>query len=272
MPRLPGHIGPHRESHAHSLHADLFFNLWKGHDTASAPPVKDLATGYREWDGTHGITDWGMDMNGPDSNNPPAYPNGLGDCGWAAPDHGNIAKTGDMSLLGTFGAPKYSPGINTYFAYGVSRGEQGQSPAPANEPDQGVDNLSWLQFLHANGIIDGFCEVPLDQLDIYASVGCGLLTSIQLYDQAQQDFSNQIPWGSNNEQPDPQLGHDTWLIQTQTTGGISLISWGAVQPCTLFFRQNNITDLWLITDKDDPRVDDAALQAAITALSGTGTV
>ena len=270
--RIPGRIGPHRESHEPSLQAHDFINLWKAHDTASLPPAKDPETGYREWDGTHGITDWGMDCNGPDESNPPAYPDGLGDCGGAATDHGNVAKTGSMSVYNTLGQPKYAGTVPTYFAYGVAQGETGQPPAPANEPDFGVDNRSWLLFLHLNDIIDGFVEVPLADLDLYAPVGSGLLTGVQLYDNAQQDFSNHVAWGPNGEQPDPQLGHDVWTIQTHTTGGIAVVTWGAVQQCTLLFRQNNITDLWLITDKDDPRVDDAALQAALAALHGTGTV
>ena len=208
------------------------------------------APAYKEWDGTHGITDWGMDDN-----------DRLGCCGWAAPDHGNIAKTGDMKLLGTFGAPKFSPGINTYFAYGISQGE------PGPEPDEGVANNTWLHFLWQNGIIDGYCEVPLNKLDTYAPIGSGLLTGLQLDDQAQQQFAEHEPW---NGSPDPSEGHDVWTIKTHADGSFAVVTWGAVQECTLNFRQNNVTDLWLITDKDDPSVDNAALQAAIGALHGVG--
>jgi hypothetical protein len=267
MARIPGLIGPHKESHEPSLHADLFYDPLK----IQARPV-NLLSGYRDWDGTHGITDWGMDCNGPDSNNPAAYPNGLGDCGAAATDHGNVAKSGSMSVYNQLGTPKFNGTVPTYFAYGVWNGESGQPPAPSNEPDQGVSNNTWLQFLWINGIIDGYVEVPLNSLDLYASAGSGLLCGIQLYDTAQDDFQNQIPWGENDEQPDPELGHDVWLIKTGADGGGAVVTWGAVQPFTLTFRQRNITDLWMVTDKDDPAVNDAALQAALTALNGTGTV
>ena len=253
--RIPGNIGPHRESHEPRLLAHNFVTLGQP------------ATGYADWDGTKGIVDWGMDCNGPDTNNPPAYPNGLGDCGAAAPDHGNMAKAGNVGLLGTLGQPKFSGTVATYFAYGLSMGEVGQSPAPASEPDFGVANNTWLHFLWLNGIIDGYVEVPLDKLDLYAPMGSGLLCGVQLDSQAQQQFADHQPWDGP---PNPQLGHDTWLIQTHADGGGAVVTWGAVQPFTLNFRQNNITDLWLITDKDDPAVDHDALQAALHNLGGQG--
>lgn len=267
--RTPGIVGPHRESHEPSLVADLFIDLWKVLDPDKHAPAPDKATGYREWDGTHNIVDWGMDCNGPDSNNPPAYPNGLGDCGPTAVDHGNVAKTGSMSVYNQLGTPTFNGTVPTYFAYGVWAGETGTPPAPANEPDQGVANNSLLQFLWLQKLIDGYVEIPLDKLDLYAPLGSGLLCGVQLDDQAQQQFANHQPWDGP---PDPRLGHDTWLIQTHADGGIAVVTWAAVQQCTVNFRLNNITDLWLITDKDDPRVDDAALQAALQALHGTGTV
>lgn len=268
--RIPGLIGPHKESHEPSLLADLFINLWKVLDPDKHPTSPAPTTGYADWDGTHGILEWGMDCNGPDSNNPPAYPNGLGDCGAAATDHGNMAKSGNAQLYNQLGQPKFAGTVPTYFAYGQAMGEIGQPPAPASEPDFGVANNTWLNFLWTSGIIDGYVEVPLDKLDLYAPIAGGLLIGIQLYDTAQADFQNHIAWGSNNEQPDPQLGHDTWLIKTGADGGGALITWGAVQPFTLNFRQHNITDAWLITDKDDPTVDHDALTAAIQALHGQG--
>lgn len=239
--RTPGVLGPYvKESHAPSLLAHMYVNL------------DEVLPLYVEWDGTHGITDWGMDLN-----------DRLGCCGWAAPDHGNIAKSGDISKIGTFGAPKWVPGIGAYFAFGTSQGE------PGAQPDYGVSNQPWLQFLWENGIIDGYVEVPLNQLDKYAAYGSGLLAGVQLDGQAQNQFANHQPWDGP---PNPQLGHDVWLIKTHTDGSGAVITWGAVQDFTLNFRKNNITDLWLITDKDDPQVNNTALQTALQALSGTGTV
>lgn len=256
--RVPGLIGPHQESHELALHADLFFNLWKAPDYKPVESFLDPSTLYREWDGTHGITDWGMDGN-----------DRWGNCGAAATDHGDIAKAGDSSLLNTLGKPKFNGTLPTYWAYGLSMGEVGTAPNPPNEPDYGVSNNTWLHFLWRNGLIHGYVEVPLNKLDLYACVGGGLLTGVQLPDSAQDDFRNHQPWDGS---PDPNLGHDIWLIKTHADGGISVVTWGAVQACTLNFRQNNITDLWLIVDEHDPRVDHDALQAVLHTLGGTGTV
>ena len=117
-PRQAGRRGA-RESHEPRLAVSRF---------SLVPTAADWT--YAEWDGGAGVTEWGMDCNGPDPDNPAAYPNGLGDCGAAAVDHGNMAKAGDAKLLGTLGQPKTAGTTATYFSYGVSQGEQGQPPAP----------------------------------------------------------------------------------------------------------------------------------------------
>lgn len=253
--RIPGKVGPHRESHEPRLLATLF--------KAPAPPPLT-------WDGTHGIKSWGMDCNGPDPDNPPAYPDGLGDCGAAAPDHGNMAKANNPALYGTLGKPVFGGTIDTYFAYGVAMGEQGEPPAPADEPDQGVDNSTWLGFLYTEGIIDGYGEVPLDQIDGYAVDGNGLLLGINCADSFQQDFGQvpPVPWGQPGENPDPELGHDVWYIK-YNPGGV--ITWGAVQPVTDSFVRTFVTDAWLIFDRDDPEVNWALLDEALEAIHGTVT-
>jgi len=223
---------------------------------------------YVEWDGTHGIIEWGMDNNGPDQTNPSFYPNG---CGAAAPDHGNMAKANNPALYQTLGQPKFQSTLYTYFAYGVSQGETGQPPAPANCPDGGVDNKSWLGFLYENGIIDGYGEVPVSLMDSYAPLANGLLIGQNLPDSAETDFEAHppIPWGSPGEVPDNQEGHDTWYILGHSDGSGELITWGGLQPFTSSYRQQFITDAWIIFDKDDPAVNWTALQAALDEVHGT---
>lgn len=234
-----GRVGPHRESHEPRLLATRFLRT-----TASGE--------FHNWDGATAIgTDWGMDEN-----------NVYGDCGPAATDHNNAAKSGDPSVIGTLGEPTFTPGVlGAYFAYGIAQGE------PGPDPDQGVDNATWLAFLYKNGIIDGYGEVPLTHLDHFAPYGHGLILGLAIDGaEAQADFEStpRRPW---REQPQ-QDGHDVLLIETKSDGDITIVTWGGLQPCTKSFREHNITDAWIIFDKDDPQVDWAALQAALDEVHG----
>jgi hypothetical protein len=237
------------ESHEPRLNASLF--------------VKGATTDYIAFDAAHGITNWGMDGNDRWSN-----------CGAAAVDHGNIAKAANPGLLNTLGQPKFNGTLPTYWAYGLSLGEVGTPPAQPDQPDQGVTNNTWLGFLYQNGIIDGYGEVPLAQLDYFASLGYGALIGQLLPATAESDFeaSPPIPWGSPGETPDNQEGHDTWYVKGTGDGAGIMVTWGALQPFTLEYRTAGfITDAWIIFDKDDPNVDWTALQAALNAVHGVQT-
>ena len=190
-----------------------------------------------------------------------------GDCGPAATDHGNVAKTANTALIGTLGEPKFAGPVATYFAYGVSQGE------PGPDPDQGVDNASWLAFLWKNGIIDGYGEVPLTELEQYAVDFNGILVACLLSDSAEQEFNNGQPWDDTPANPpDPADGHDVLLIKYEVDQSITVVTWGALQLCTPAWRQKNITDAWAILDADDAAragINWASLTAALTEIHGT---
>ena len=234
-----GLVGPHRESHEPRLLATEF--------TLGAP-----VAGFLEWVGTHGVGEkWGMDAN-----------DKWGDCGAAATDHNNIAKQQNPQLVGTLGRPKFNGTLGTYFAYGTAMGE------PGPQPDQGVDNASWLAFLYKQGIIYGYGEVPLKYLDWFAQTARGAICGLVIDGPtAISDFqtSPKTPWGP---MPNASDGHDVLLISTYANGNGEFVTWGAVQPFWEQFRVQ-ITDAWIIYDADDPLVDHAALQAALADVHGT---
>ena len=245
MPRTPGLVGPHRESHDERL---LLSNFRRYSLAASLP-----------WDGSHGITDWGMDGN-----------DQYGDCGPAATDHGNAAKLDTTSVVGTLGQPVYPTTLDTYFAYGIAQGE------PPPHPDQGVDNSSWFGFLYQKGVLGkgGYGEVPLSELDHYAIDFNGVVLGVQLSDNAQQQFQQGIAWGQPGDSPDPNLGHDILLIGLDVGGGGTVVTWGALQKVTAAFLQNFVTDAWAFLDEDDANrvgINWAALQEALTEIHGTVT-
>lgn len=248
--RIHGRVGPHRESHEPRLLASKFVS-------DGLVPVQ----GYLEWDGTTGVgEDWGMDGN-----------DVWGDCGSAATDHYNIAKTQSYAQYGQLGMPKYAGTLGTYWAYGLAQGEVGQPPHTPDQPDQGVDNATWLAFLYKQGIIDGYAEVTDDVYDWFAQTFRGAILGLAIDGaKAQQEFSiwPKVPWTAMPKQD----GHDTLGIITHSDGSGSLITWGAVQPYTLGFRQTNWTDMWVIFDHDDPNVNWSELQQALDEVHGVVTL
>lgn len=237
-----GKVGPHRESHEPCLLVSKFL-------VDGVTPLD----GFLEWNGTGAIGErWGMLGN-----------SAFGDCGPAATSHNNMAKA-DKQIGNTLGKPKYDGVLGTYFAYGRAMGE------PGPRPDNGVDNKTWLGWLYTQGIIYGYGEVPLDALDWFAQQAHGAIVGLLIDGkQAIADFQQQpkVSWGA---MPNAQDGHDTLLIQTNTDGSGGLVTWGAVQPFTQDFRQQ-ITDAWIIYDRNDPTVDHSALQAALADVHGVDT-
>lgn len=210
-----------------------------------------------EGDVTQGRTDWGMDDN-----------DRLGCCGPAATDHNVMAKIGPSAQPNQLGGV----GVDSlYFRYGKSMGEAG------DQPDQGVDNATWLKFLFDLGIIEGFAELDKDDLNEvrqamldYRGVICGL----QLTDDAEADFeaTPPVPWQvTPADQPDPAAGHDTLLVKYNPTGG-TLVTWGGLQDFLMDFETGGgFTDCWVILTKEDAArtgVDLAALQDKIRAWGG----
>jgi hypothetical protein len=177
-----------------------------------------------------------------------------GDCGPAATDHGNMAKAANPSLLNSLGEPKYAGTVATYLAY-------------TGGQDTGVDNASWLGWLWKQGIIDGYGEVPLDQVREYAVQFNGVLLGCLLGDDAESDFENGVPW-DDPPAPDPNDGHDILLIGYKADGTVQYVTWGGLQWVTANWQAKNPTDAWAILDKDDPTVDWQALETALITVHG----
>ena len=211
---------------------------------------QNVADAIPQWDGTSGVTEWGMDGN-----------DSLSCCGPAATDHLNVALAG-VSRIGTLGLPTFTPGVvGAYYAYGEAMGE-------GPNADQGVDNASWLGFLYKNGIIDGYVEIPVTSALAMASTFKGLLVAQSLSDNAESEFDQHIAWGQPGDVPDGNEGHDTLLIATNPDGSGVMVTWGALQAFTPDYFPTFVTDCWAIIDKDDPNVDWTALQAALDAVHG----
>ncbi|MHB2029846.1 MAG: hypothetical protein ACYCPT_13690 [Acidimicrobiales bacterium] len=163
--RQAGLRGLREESHAPEglkLH-----NLRK----AGAPALTPLPASA---DVSGGIVNWGMLGNGPDPQNPPWFPNGAGDCGFAMWEHLRMAKAAvSTKIEGSTSVTTYVPGfrpphtlytLEQYVAYGLAQGE------PGPYPDFGVSNLSMLTWLYQQSKANptgedlvAFAEVVLPQ-------------------------------------------------------------------------------------------------------------
>lgn len=237
-----GKYGYLKESHEPRLMAHLLL-------ADGVTPI----SGYSAFDATHGIgeNDWGMDYN-----------DQYGDCGFAACDHYNVSKSGQVGLIGKFGTSKYANLIDAYFAYGISQGE------PGPHPDQGVSNATMLAWALSEGFIFGYAEVQPEYLDWFASQFGGALLGLVIDGTtASNDF------GSTPRQPWDKMGkadgHDTLYVQSIGDGTGTLVTWGGLQPFSSSFRASNITDAWVIFDQYDPSVNWPALEAALADVNGT---
>jgi hypothetical protein len=210
------------------------------------------ATGPIKWDATHGVkkNKWGMDDNAE-----------LGCCGFAMWDHYNVAKTGNTKLIGKSFLPNYLTLKAAYYAYGISQGE------PPPHPDFGVSNATMFAWAYKLGLIDGYGEVPLNSIDYFGMTfnGVGFGTVID-GDVANNDFNSipRLPWDKMAKKD----GHDILGVAGDGLGGNTAVTWGSTTLLTPKFVQFNITDAWVMFDKDDPAVNWPKLQSALDTVHG----
>ena len=228
--------------------------------------LKDGITPSSNWvafDGLGNLNphDLGMDFN-----------DKLGCCGFAAADHGNVVVTQSSAKIGNLYTPPFGNLADAYWQYGREQGE------PGLYPDEGVVNSVFVPWLLKNGFIKGFASVPKEYASWAASLFGGALCGIILDSNADQDFENnpQTPWGSQGEIVEPTEGHDVWLAKTVDNNGQyeiagEFITWGAAQPFTNSFFDNNVDDIWVLFYSDDPNpaVDWAKLEPVLSDFNGT---
>ncbi len=284
--RIPGLRGL-RESHAREglkLH-----NLRVAEPTL--PPAKADVSGGQVW--------WGMLGNGPDAQNPPWFPNGAGDCGFAMFEHARIAKAaisttnGVTTYVDGFRPPHTRYTLDQYVAYGLAQGE------PGPYPDEGVTNLAMLTWLYQQtktqpGLDEiAFAEVDLTNIptgwtkaDVVhrAMVDFrGALVGVSLPDQAEGQFMRAEPWSvSPTDMPDPNNGHDVLLAAygAEPEGAIAtglafqlvdraddwFVTWGSWQPATIAWESAAITDVWVILTREDAERAGYNFNAAVAEI------
>lgn len=210
-------------------------------------------------DVTNGITEWGMLGN-----------DQYGDCGPAATEHYRMAKAGSVSVSPP-ATDAYTEGL--YFAYGKAMGESG------DQPDEGVDNATWLKWGFDEGLWEGYARLDASDADEVHQAMLnfhGVLIGCSLTDDAEQEFNAGQPWNiTSRDQPDPQEGHDVLLVKYGPDGE-ELVTWSDLQAATIAWESGEVAagdlEAWVMISAEDAErngVDLPALQAQIRALGGS---
>lgn len=243
MTRIAGLRGKLPARHVPELELSRFRTL------SPPPPSADVS---------NGVTAWGMLGN-----------DTYGDCGVAAFEHYRMAKAG--ALNGGFVIPSDAETESLYFTYGLAQGE------PGPQPDQGVQNATFLKWLFDEGHISGYAQVDHTNADeVHAAMidFNGVLVGVNLTDDAQQLFGQGLPWTiAQGETADPNMGHDILLVKYDQSGD-TFVTWGAEQASTIGWDGACVDEAWVIISTEDAArsgIDLAALQAEIKALGGTET-
>ena len=207
-----------------------------------------------------GLVSWGMLGNGPDPTCT-THPNGVGDCGFAAREHYKMAKAA------AFGETEKWESSNAlvaeYLAY-----DHGQ--------DNGVNLADVLLAWYRQGKILAFA--PVDHTDPAAMDSAmeafhGLLVGVDLTDDADQLFSEGLPWTTaQGQQPDPYEGHAIVKVGADGRALDDWVSWGAKQPSTRDWSRACVTEAYAVVTSEDEMepAELAALRADINALHGQG--
>jgi hypothetical protein len=204
------------------------------------------------------VSSWPMYCNGPDPANPPASPDGLGDCTCAAIGHMIQAWT---AYAGTEVTVPASEIITLYSAV------SGYDPATGAN-DNGAAMQDVLDYMKSTGITDSSGHVhkvvayaafgnPTDEtllaqvLDVFGTVYSGIACP----ESAQTEFGNG-PWtyvpGS------PIEGGHAICLQRRANGGNGIdnfVTWGALQPATRGFVYNYMSEAqggeaWAVVTQD----------------------
>lgn len=185
-------------------------------------------------DVSQGITDWGMLGN-----------DTYGDCGPCGYAH-------ERMLAGA--KPTAAEVVKLYLTY-----DHGQ--------DEGVVIADFLLWLFHQNLIQGFAPVELSTVDaVMAQFGRGVLLGVNLTDDANDRFNQNLPWTvRNGEQPDPNEGHVILKVGAQSIfGDGTAVTWGANQIIENSWETACIEEAWVIVTKDD--IGTAAYNALLADL------
>jgi hypothetical protein len=218
----------------------------------------ELTTPVYPLDKSAGITDFGMDGNGPDPTLTVNKGKPVGDCGpCAVPAHANMITAVLAALELSENTMTSDQVVDLYFRY-------------TGGHDTGVDLGDWLLWLFQQDLIKGFVKVELEDLDAALETFDIVIVGVCLNPQADEQFPN--GWDvSEGDEPDSQDGHAILYAGAESVSGpFRWVSWGAVATSTLAWRQACPRQAFaVVTDPDAVASFYDELISDLTALGGT---
>ena len=156
-------------------------------------------------------------------------------------------------------------------------GEVGTPPAPADQPDEGVEPDTWLNYCVSQGWIERWGELnPANVDEVHQAMTDfgGLLITADLTDDAEMLFSQHQPWTlDHGESADPNAGHFMVLAEYDPTSDW-LITWAQLQQAMIAWDAACITGVYAIVTKEDAErlgINVATLDAEIASYNGQST-
>jgi len=221
-------------------------------------------------DWTKGITSWGMMLNGPDPNNPPSAPDGLGDCTIAGVAHAIqvfTANTGSMVTV-----PDATI-LNYYEQW------DGYVPGKSNTDTGGIelDVLNdWQKQGFAGNALMAFADPkPANLTEVRQSIALfgGVYIGLSLPLTAQnQDVWDVVPRGGAKAKPGSWGGHCVFVPKYDAKS-FTCITWGQLKTMTVAFWNKYCDEAhallaqdWLTAKGAPNGFDQAQLQADLNAI------
>ena len=202
------------------------------------------------------VTTWPMYCNGPDPGNPPAAPDGCGDCTFAEAAHA-------FTALGVYAGKPQVLFDDAAVLTGYSD-VSGYDPATGDN-DNGCQMQDVLAYLRTEGLVDtkghthkviayaalehpGDIQLLSQVLKTFGYAYLGIDCPVSAQDQFGDGPWTYVP-GS------PILGgHCIGLHRRQPYGSrvgvFDLATWGALQPATIGFLQTYVTEAWAVVTQD----------------------
>ena len=191
------------------------------------------------FDATLGMTKYGMQGNA-------VY----GNCWWAALAHVQMVQAligseeGHPVYVKGFKSPASDAGVEWYKVYERSQGQSTTPPGNGTGIFTGVASIAEQKLALAAGIVRGPFTPALIRQAIYDFDG-GVTFCLALDPDAQQEFNDHVPWGTDSTNPDAEDGHAV-AGAAFTPNGVTFVTWAALEGSTDQFDLNCIDGLVLL--------------------------